>query len=106
MGSSIVVESTVGQGAVFTFQVTFDLFFAPEDRDRDPHHLHTAPSKLPSGEQLAAAHQSKSVPLRFLVVDDNALNKTLFERTVNNMFIKENRVRPVYTFAANGNIFS
>jgi CheY-like chemotaxis protein len=36
------------------------------------------------------------------VVDDNCLNKSLFERTVNNMFKKQKRVKPIYTFAADG----
>jgi hypothetical protein len=61
------------------------------------------PSPIPNVTHLSNEFRAESTsPLRFLVVDDNELNKTMFERTVNNMFHKDNRAKPVYTFAANG----
>jgi hypothetical protein len=61
------------------------------------------PSPMPNATHLSNEFRAESTsPLRFLVVDDNELNKTMFERTVNNMFHKDNRAKPVYTFAANG----
>ena len=115
MGSSIQIESTEGQGSAFSFQVTFDV--APvqspqESMDPLPSPLsvrieptHQDPpmtSMVPSGTDLRNEFKLES-PLRFLVVDDNAINKTLFERTVNNMMKKKKHAQtPVYTFASNG----
>jgi hypothetical protein len=63
----------------------------------------SAASVLPSGQSLANEFRVESPPLRFLVVDDNALNKRLFARTVDNMFKKLNRSQlPVYIFASDG----
>jgi hypothetical protein len=63
-------------------------------------------SMIPSGPELKDAFRVETAlltSLRFLVVDDNALNKRLFARTVDNMFTKLKRTRtPIYTFASNG----
>jgi hypothetical protein len=57
----------------------------------------------PSVTVLAGkSRPSRATVLRFLVVDDNELNKSMFERTLNNMFEKQERAKPAYTFAANG----
>jgi hypothetical protein len=65
----------------------------------------TIPSAMPGAIDLSNEFRAESTsPLRFLVVDDNELNKTMFERTVNNMFFKQYRAKPVYTFAANGTL--
>jgi CheY-like chemotaxis protein len=59
-------------------------------------------SMIPSGQDVKDAFRAES-PLHFLVVDDNALNKRLFARTVDNMFKKLKRAQsPVYTFASDG----
>jgi hypothetical protein len=59
-------------------------------------------SMMPSGQEVKDAFRAES-PLHFLVVDDNALNKSLFARTVDNMFKKLKREQiPVYTFASDG----
>jgi hypothetical protein len=58
---------------------------------------------VPSVTVLAGrSRPSRATVLRFLVVDDNELNKSMFERTINSMFEKQDRTKPVYTFAANG----
>jgi hypothetical protein len=108
-GSKIVVKSTVGQGSVFAFQVPFTLTSTLQDSLEpvvgDTLHLDIPPRIVTSTQELAAAHQTEInlIPLRFLVVDDNNFNKTFFERTVKNVFVKQDRVVPVFTFAANGN---
>jgi CheY-like chemotaxis protein len=57
---------------------------------------------MPSGQDVTDAFRAES-PLHFLVVDDNAINKSLFARTVDNMFKKLKREQsPVYTFASDG----
>jgi hypothetical protein len=114
MGGSIVVDSTLGVGSVFSFQLNFDLastdkavknrYPSFESLARNIGKMDTPPitaSMLPSLPELVAEFRVES-RLHFLVVDDNALNKSMFERTVNNMFKKQDRALPVYTFAANG----
>jgi hypothetical protein len=59
-------------------------------------------SMIASDEDLTVGVRAE-LPYRFLVVDDNAINKRLFQRTVDNMFKKMKRKQtPVYTFASNG----
>jgi hypothetical protein len=59
-------------------------------------------SMMPRHSEVKYAFREES-PLHFLVVDDNALNKSLFARTVDNMFKKLKREQtPVYTFASDG----
>jgi hypothetical protein len=136
MGGSIAVDSSVGLGSIFSFQVLFGLASASQDSVehmitiRSPTMITigspsvpavrtssgTASARRSSSEKNSSlattsvpieAFTGKSRPpratvLRFLVVDDNQLNKSMFERTVNNMFEKADRAKPVYTFAANG----
>jgi hypothetical protein len=157
MGGSVAVDSSVGLGSIFSFQVLFALASASRESAehmlaiRSPRPAIRSPSALairspniiairsPSALDFRSSSEiatlsptprpssnteikftvaSTSVPsvtesagksqmfrapvlqLRFLVVDDNELNKSMFERTVNNMF--KDRAKPVYTFAANG----
>jgi hypothetical protein len=109
-GSKIVVKSTIGQGPVFAFQMPFALASRVEDlasrveSSLEPLVGDALDLKIPqkivtSSQELAAAHQTEInlIPLQFLVVDDNTFNKTLFERTVKNVFVKQDRVMPVFT---------
>jgi hypothetical protein len=116
MGGSITVDSTPGSGSVLAFELKFDLAstqreatterfisfeHAISDRTRTDHPVS---STVPSGTDLSNDYRDEA-PLQFLVVDDNELNKVMFERTVNNMFKKKERIKPVYTFAADGLYF-
>jgi hypothetical protein len=61
---------------------------------------------MPSGHELIEDFRLETTlqtSLHFLVVDDNALNKRLFARTIDNMFFKSKRQRtPTYTLASDG----
>jgi hypothetical protein len=92
-GGLLVIDSTLGQGSSFSFQVAFAL--AALDFQKQ----NVALNMIPCEQDLTDAYHFER-PLRFLVVDDNCLNKSLFERTVNNMFKKQKRIKPIYTFAA------
>jgi hypothetical protein len=140
MGGSISVDSSVGLGSIFSFQVLFGLASASQDSAehmitiRSPTMIAIGSPSLPAVRTSSAtanrsptprrsssennhslattsvpieaftgkSRPSRATVLRFLVVDDNELNKSMFERTVNNMFEKTDRAKPVYTFAANG----
>jgi hypothetical protein len=153
MGGSVAVDSSVGLGSIFSFQILFALASAsresaehmlairsprpairspniitirsPSARDiRSSSEIATlsptprpnsnteieftvATTSVPSVTESASKFQllrARVLQLRFLVVDDNELNKSMFERTVNNMFTKQagDRAKPIYTFAANG----
>jgi CheY-like chemotaxis protein len=115
MGGAITIQSELGKGSTFSFLVNFDpapslLLEAPRgcaSVSQSPQIANLIPVMPLSGaeftldsERDTPLHQKR--PLRFLVVDDNALNKRLFERTVDQMLMKQKRNRPVYTFASNG----
>jgi hypothetical protein len=115
MGGSIKLESTLGLGSVFSFQLEF--YVASKQRVASEHfttdgpirigHTQSDPNPItvPSAIDLSNEFRAESMsPFRFLVVDDNELNKSMFERTVNNLLNKHNRAKPVYTFAANGKL--
>jgi hypothetical protein len=51
---------------------------------------------LPSLPELVAEFRVAS-RLHFLVVDDNALNKSVFERNINNMSKEQDRAVSMYT---------
>jgi hypothetical protein len=114
MGGAINLESTLGLGSIFSFQLEFDVastqrLVSERFSTLGPIRIgHTQsdpiPNAVPSATDLLTEFRAESTfaPLRFLVVDDNELNKTMFERTVNNMFFKQKRAKPIYTFAANG----
>jgi hypothetical protein len=111
MGGSLKLESTPGLGSIFSFQLELDV--ASKQRVASEHfttagpirigHTQSDPNPLPSATDISNEFRAESMStLRFLVVDDNELNKDLFERTVNNLLNRQNRAKPVYTFAANG----
>jgi CheY-like chemotaxis protein len=108
MGSTLGLDSALGRGTSFFFEATFDL--QPTQRGTvsfGPSVGHTRvvlPSMMPNEQELADEYRMGRPPLRFLVVDDNAINKQLFERTVSHMFRQQKRVQPIYTFAANGTL--
>jgi hypothetical protein len=130
MGGSIDINSVLHKGTCFSFQVTFDLAsasisttnFGPlvrkvmrrtstptsnmmpsEDAPTNVMPSEHAPSSMmPSEQELSDEYRLGRPPLRFLVVDDNSINKRLFERTVSHMFKQQKRKEPVYIFAADG----
>jgi CheY-like chemotaxis protein len=108
MGGSISINSALGRGTSFYFEATFDL--QPTQSGAvsfGPSVGHTRvilPSMMPNDQELADEYRLGLPPLRFLVVDDNAINKRLFERTVSHMFKQQKRVKPIFTFAANGTL--
>ena len=113
MGGGITIKSELGKGSTFSFTVTFPVapsssLLLEEDKRYSSFDasIPIAPanmmaSSLPGSQGPMRAFELES-PLRFLVVDDNALNKSLFERTVDHMFHQQKRAKPVYTFAGNG----
>jgi CheY-like chemotaxis protein len=115
MGGGITIQSELGKGSTFSFLVNFDAAPSslPEATKRyssfsqSPQIANLIPAMPLSGADFSLDSKrdtpvDKKRPFRFLVVDDNALNKRLFERTVDQMLLKQKRDQPVYTFASNG----
>jgi hypothetical protein len=100
MDGTIVVDSTLGQGSVFAFEITFDL--ASTRLEASSMLLAHQQHDIPFITTKSGTRESNNLPLRFLVVDDNAINMKLFERTVNHLFKQQKRAKPVMIFAANG----
>jgi phosphotransferase system IIB component len=118
MGGSIDINSVLHKGTCFSFQVTFNLASASISTTNFGPLVRTAmrrnstptsnvmpsepSSMMPTAQELDDEYRLGRPPLRFLVVDDNSINKRLFERTVSHMFKQQKRKEPVYIFAADG----
>jgi len=70
LGGQITVESTVGVGTTFTFQLTLPL-------------SEIAPVELPEdADQVTGAFKDLAVPLRILLAEDNGTNQLVFSKLV------------------------
>lgn len=75
MGGEIVLESSVGEGSKFSFQLTMPLADEPD----------ASPGSLEEMARISAGALKPLKPIRVLQVEDNDTNRIVFERLVRSM---------------------